>query len=115
MAVRIYYQLVAIAVYTDQAPRLNLKAGLFEYFTPAAFFDRFTCLHLSTRQAPQTVVHAPGKKDLPTIFIEDDGTGTNAEFAILAYPISVNNLCHVNFLAPIPSTLKGWADERSVP
>jgi hypothetical protein len=102
MAVGIYYQLVAIAVYTDQAPRLNLEAGLFEHFTPAAFFDSFTCLHLSTRQAPQTVVRAPGKKDLLTVFIEDDGAGSNAEFSILAYPIPKKNLCHVNSSPPPP-------------
>ena len=94
MTVGINNQLVAIAVYADQAPGLYFEASLFEHLTPTALFDRFARLHLPARQAPQTVVHAFREKDLPAFFIEYHRATAEAKLAPLANTVAINNLSH---------------------
>src|SRR5215208_7212528 len=96
--VRVYNQLISVAVYTHQALHTDLQAGFFENLPFAGLRRGLTWLHPAARKTPLPVVLATGEQDM-ALLVEDRCRTTQPQFALFAKSFPINNFCH--FIIPL--------------
>jgi hypothetical protein len=72
VAIRVDGQLVWVAVDADQPLQADAQAGLLQHLALAGFRRRFARVHRAARQAPLSVIGAPGEQDA-SMLVEDRG------------------------------------------
>src|SRR5690349_17041181 len=96
ISIRIDHQLIGMAVYAHQALHADAQACLLPHLPLTGLGHRLARVHTPARQAPLTVIRAARKKDPPAL-IEDCSRAAKPEFSLPADPVTIKNLCHIDF------------------